>query len=168
MKFVFDVMEIDKLIVFVNERNQYFYKLLLYVGFRLIKMKPKNHGEDNRLMLSIIREDYEKVISTKSYNRIIKNKFYNNYLQNAQRDKIGSSLSTNSGFMKRNIGTITPLIKVTPNSKSEKNGYQLHTINEEYSSAPQYIKKNRSSESLPMTKVPNSKILAQMNIQEQI
>jgi RimJ/RimL family protein N-acetyltransferase len=83
MKFAFDVMNIDKLIAFVNERNQYFYKLLLYVGFRLIKLKPKNHGLDNRLMLSIVREDYEKVTSTKSYNRIIRNKFYNNYLHNA-------------------------------------------------------------------------------------
>lgn len=82
MKFVFDVMNIDKLIAFVNERNQYYYKLLLYVGFRLLKLKPKNHGQDNRLMLSIVREDYEKVTSKKSYNRIVKNKFYNNYLQN--------------------------------------------------------------------------------------
>lgn len=83
MKFAFEVMGIEKLIAFVNERNQYFYRLLLYVGFRLIKLKPKNHGLDNRLMLSIIREDYDKIMNTKTYNRIIKNKFYNNYLQNA-------------------------------------------------------------------------------------
>ena len=53
MKFAFDVMGVDKLLAFVNEQNQYFYKLLLYVGFRLIKMKPKGNGLHNRLMLSI-------------------------------------------------------------------------------------------------------------------
>ena len=88
---------------------------MLYVGFRLIKLKPKNHGRDNRLMLSVVREDYEKVMSTKSYNRIVKNKFYNKYLQHAQRDKLGSSLSTNSGILKKHLGTMTPLLKVTPN-----------------------------------------------------
>lgn len=54
MKFAFDVMGIEKLIVFVNEQNQYFCKLLMWVHFRLIKMKPKAQGASfNRLMLSI-------------------------------------------------------------------------------------------------------------------
>jgi len=78
-------MKIDKLITFVNENNQYFFKLLLYVGFRLIKMKPKGSGLHNRLMLSIVREDYNKVTSPKMYNKIIRHKFYNHYVSESHR-----------------------------------------------------------------------------------
>jgi hypothetical protein len=45
MKFAFQIMELEKLIVFVNEPNQYFYKLLLYVGFKMVKVKPKGNGK---------------------------------------------------------------------------------------------------------------------------
>ena len=44
MKFAFEVMGLEKLLVFVNEHNQYFCKLLMWLHFRLIKMKPKVHG----------------------------------------------------------------------------------------------------------------------------
>jgi hypothetical protein len=59
MKFAMEVMGLEKLIVFVNEQNQYFFKLLLYVGFRLIKMKPKTGaGLHNRMMLCITNDEY--------------------------------------------------------------------------------------------------------------
>jgi RimJ/RimL family protein N-acetyltransferase len=53
MKFGFDVMDLEKILVFVNEPNQYFYKLLLYIGFRLLKIKPKGNSRFSRLMVSI-------------------------------------------------------------------------------------------------------------------
>ena len=85
MKFSFEVMCLDKLVVFVNEPNQYFFKLLLYVGFRLIKMKPKGSaGKFNRFVVSISKEDFE-VTYTKNYKKIIKNKFYNSFLLESYR-----------------------------------------------------------------------------------
>ncbi|CDW87475.1 UNKNOWN [Stylonychia lemnae] len=85
MKFAFDVMGLEKLIVFVNEQNQYFCKLLMWVHFRLIKMKPKAHGMYNRLMLSILKEDFQELIS-KHYKKIIKNRFYNSFMHDNYRD----------------------------------------------------------------------------------
>ena len=79
MKFAFDIMNLDKLIVFVNEQNQYFYKLLLWVHFRLIKLKPKQNGLFNRFMLSMLKEDFQEFMS-KHYKKVIKNKFYNSFL----------------------------------------------------------------------------------------
>ena len=99
MKFAFEVMKLEKLIIFVNEPNQYFFKLLLYVHFRLIKMKPKNGGAYNRLMLSMSREDFDELM-TKHYKKLIKNKFYNHYIMEHYRDNIYSSVSSNSGIYK--------------------------------------------------------------------
>jgi len=97
MKFAFDIMKLEKLIIFVNEPNQYFFKLLLYVHFRLIKMKPKNNGAYNRLMLSMNREDYDELMQ-KHYKKLIKNKFYNHYIMEHYRDNLQSSLSSNTGM----------------------------------------------------------------------
>jgi RimJ/RimL family protein N-acetyltransferase len=41
IKFAFNVMDVEKLVAFVFEANQYFYKLLIYIGFKLNKIKPK-------------------------------------------------------------------------------------------------------------------------------
>lgn len=79
MKFAFEVMGLEKLVVFVNEQNQYFCKLLMWVHFRLIKMKPKAHGMYNRLMLSINKDDFYELV-TKNYKKIIKNRFYNSFM----------------------------------------------------------------------------------------
>lgn len=95
MKFAFDVMGVEKLIAFVNEQNQYFFKLLLYVGFRLMKMKPKGNGQHNRLMLSIMKDDFDEMLK-KNYKKLMKNKFYNSFLLEAYRENIKSSISTNS------------------------------------------------------------------------
>jgi hypothetical protein len=94
MKFAFDIMGLEKLLVFVNEQNQYFFKLLLYVGFRLIKMKPKGIGQHNRLMLSILKEDFDEMLK-KNYKKLMKNKFYNSFLMEAyHRDNIMNSISS--------------------------------------------------------------------------
>lgn len=80
IKFSFDIMDLEKLVVFVNESNQYFYKLMLYVGFRLIKMKPwGSHSKHNRLMVSLLREDFNKNID-KLYKKIKRHKFYNQFI----------------------------------------------------------------------------------------
>lgn len=75
---------LEKLIAFVNEPNTYFYKLLLYVGFRLIKMKPKGKGRFARLMVSITKEDFE-LNYQQNYKKIVKNKFYNSFLLDSFR-----------------------------------------------------------------------------------
>lgn len=92
MKFAFQVMGLEKLIVFVNEQNQYFCKLLMWVHFRLIKMKPKAHGMFNRLMLSILKEDFEELM-TKHYKKIIKNRFYNSFLMDNFRENTSNTLT---------------------------------------------------------------------------
>ena len=99
MKFAFEVMAIEKLIVFVNEQNHYFFKLLLYVGFRLIKMKPKQNGQQVRLMLSILRDEFDEIMRNKA-KKIVKNKFYNafvtdKYLENQAINSLLPSSSNN-------------------------------------------------------------------------
>lgn len=52
MKFAFDTMDLDKLIVFIKEDNEYYSKLLIYLGFKLMKIKYKSNGL-NRMQLGL-------------------------------------------------------------------------------------------------------------------
>ena len=57
----------------------------MWVHFRLIKMKPKVHGMYNRLMLSIMKDDFQELIS-KHYKKIVKNRFYNSFMHDNYRE----------------------------------------------------------------------------------
>lgn len=57
----------------------------MWVHFRLIKMKPKAHGMYNRLMLSILKDDFQELIS-KHYKKIIKSRFYNSFMHDNYRE----------------------------------------------------------------------------------
>lgn len=72
-------------------------------------------------MLSIVREDYDKVMGEKSYKKIIKNKFYNRYIMECYREKMKSSFSTNTDIVRKNVfvGGNVPIIKSNPLSKSD-------------------------------------------------
>jgi hypothetical protein len=81
-------MDLERVITFVNEINQYFFKLLLFVGFKLVKMKPKGkNGKHNRLMLCMMKEDFEELMK-KNYKKVLRNNFYNSFLVNAYRENI--------------------------------------------------------------------------------
>jgi hypothetical protein len=64
----------------------------MWVHFRLIKLKPKAHGLFNRLMLSILKEDFEELMK-KHYKKIIKNRFYNSFLMDNFRENASNALT---------------------------------------------------------------------------
>ena len=85
MSFAFEELDIERLITFVNETNNYLYKLFLYVGFRLLKKKPAAPGaKGTRLMLVILKEDFERNLQ-KSYQKLSKKKFYNSFAIDSYR-----------------------------------------------------------------------------------
>ena len=119
LKFAFDIMSLEKLLVFVNEQNQYFYKLLQYAGFRLIKMKPKTNGQHNRLMLSITKEDFDAMMK-KNFKKLMKNKFYNSFLMEAYRDGVKSSaFNCNSEQLRSNKAIIMSRNAYSPKSEQD-------------------------------------------------
>ena len=53
LKFAFDVMGLQKLSTLVFETNNYYLKSLLYMGFKLIKLKPKADDGTRRMLLQM-------------------------------------------------------------------------------------------------------------------
>lgn len=51
LKFAFDTMGLNKLSTLIFETNTYFLKLLLYIGFKLVKLKPRAEDGTRRMIL---------------------------------------------------------------------------------------------------------------------
>ena len=60
----------------VFETNNYYLKLLLYIGFKLIKLKPRAEDGSRRMILSITKEQFEKMNEEGSIEKIMASKFY--------------------------------------------------------------------------------------------